>query len=296
MICKFCGFEDTGKYCSNCGKLLSEEVAPITKKNTIKLGFGKSSSANYSYALNLIQQQPTYTTEENGSIHTAVFTEDNIEQFFNIFDYIKNWKSSFVEINGQRVPMSKINVGLSCFRERQKAYNPQRYCYGEDIGNNSIYRMNPLGCRLCGIDNSYWRGGWYTIGSLSKSGIFTVDKNQIQHIVKNKIEEIGFCPALNIDEILMRISKLPDTINPKTNKNFEYLTIWENGKSIATGIRMKEKTSGFVAEDSDTYDININLSEIAATRQAKKRKGCGCSTVIAVLSIILILIIICIRF
>ena len=103
MICKFCGFEDTGKYCSNCGKLLSEEVAPITKKNTIKLGFGKSSSANYSYALNLIQQQPTYTTEENGSIHTAVFTEDNIEQFFNIFDYIKNWKSSFVEINGQRV-------------------------------------------------------------------------------------------------------------------------------------------------------------------------------------------------
>ncbi len=210
-----------------------------------------------------MKKQPTYSLESDDNIHTAIFSEDSIEDFFEIFDYVKNWKSSFVEINGSKVPISKIRNGLSCFRERQKAFNPERYCFGEDAGNNSIYATNPLGCRLCGITNAYWKGGWYTIGNLSKSGIFTVDKNQIKHIVKNKINEIGFCPVLDINAIMQRIEALPDKINPKVDKNFEYITTWQDGKTIAIGIRMKEKSSGYVVEEyPDIQEINIDPSEI----------------------------------
>ena len=301
MKCPHCGFEDEGNFCSNCGKPLTSEGTNVLTKseNSIKLGFGKSSSANYNYVVELMEHQPTYSFDSEKNIHSAIFSaENNIEDFFEIFDYVKSWKSCFVEINGLKVPISKIRNGLSCFRERQKAYNPVRYCFGEDPGNNSIYHTNPLGCRLCGITNGYWNGGWYTIGSLSKSGIFTVDKNQIKHIVKNKIEEIGFCPVLNIDELYRRIDMLPNTINPKKDSNFEYITTWENDKSVATGIRMKEKSSGFVVKDySEIYKIDLDkeIMELendlqTSRKRIKKPKGCGCAAVIAVLTIIALIL------
>lgn len=290
MKCVHCGFEDEGKFCSNCGKPLEKTELPTITENKIKLGFGKSSSANFGYVLELIQQQSTYSLEGDGSVHTALFSEDNIEQFFDIFNYIKNWKTSFVEINGAKVPMSKIRIGLSCFRERQKSYNPENYCFGEDAGEYRLYSTNPLGCRHCGITNNYWSGGWYTIGNLSKSGIFSVDKRQIRHIVKYKIEEIGFCPVLDVNEILQHINNLPDKINPKTDHNFEYLTNWQDGKSIATGVKMKEKTSGFVVEDYSEID-DIDLTEIAITKQKRGRAGSGCGTLIAILGMFAIIIV-----
>ena len=238
MKCPHCGFEDEGNFCSNCGKpLVSKETSVSTKlEASIKLGFGKSSSANYGYVVELMQKQPTYSLGPN-NVHIATFSADNIEEFFEIFEHVKNWKTSFVEINGQKVPISKIRSGLSCFRERQKAFDPEKYCFGYNAGDYHIYSTNPLGCRLCGITNAYWKGGWYTIGTLSKSGIFTVDKNQIKHIVKNKIEEIGFCPVLDINAIMKRIDELPDKIDPRKDKRFEYTTIWEDGKTIATGLQ-----------------------------------------------------------
>jgi hypothetical protein len=177
MKCLHCGFEDEGNFCSNCGKPLPSEETNISIKlvNSIKIGFGKSSSANFGYAIEVMERQATYSFDSEKNIHSAIFSsENNIEDFFEIFELVKNWKSSFVEINGTRVPLSKIRNGLSCFRERQKAFEPEKYCFGYDPGDNSIYSTNPLGCRLCGITNSYWRGGWYTIGNLSESGVFHV--------------------------------------------------------------------------------------------------------------------------
>lgn len=307
MKCPHCGFEDEGNFCSNCGKPLSSEETSLPSKldASIKLGFGKSSSANYGYVVELMQRQPTYSVDTDSNIHTATFSPDSIEDFFEVFEYVKNWKSSFVEINGIKFPITKIRNGLSCFRERQKAFDPEKYCFGHDAGDNSIYSTNPLGCRLCGITNAYWKGGWYTIGTLSKSGIFTVDKAQIKHIVKNNIEEIGFCPVLDISAIMARIDELPDKINPKKDNRFEYMTTWEDDKEIATGIRMKDRSSGYVVKDyseddwedysedrSENYEIKLKLPEVAAAKEVNTKPGCGGVLVFIIVILIIVALII----
>ena len=75
---------------------------------------------------------------------------------------------------------------------------------------------------------------------------------------------------MDINAIMKRIDELPDKIDPRKDKRFEYTTIWEDGKTIATGLRMKEKPSGYVVKDDDeTHEIHIGLSEIAASKQTK---------------------------
>ena len=108
MKCPHCGFEDEGNFCSNCGKpLVSKETSVSTKlEASIKLGFGKSSSANYGYVVELMQKQPTYSLGPN-NVHIATFSADNIEEFFEIFEHVKNWKTSFVEINGKKFQSAK---------------------------------------------------------------------------------------------------------------------------------------------------------------------------------------------
>lgn len=292
MRCTHCGFEDEGKFCSNCGMPLEDtsEGVPINAELQIKLGFGKSSSANYSFAVDLIQQQPSYS--HDGTVHTAIFDKDSLEQFFEIFDLVKVWRTSFVEINNQKFPIAKIRLGLSCYRERQKAYDPEKYCFGIDAGEDNLYSTNPLGCRHCGITNNYWSGGWFTIGKLSHTGIFTVDKDQIRHIVKKNIEEVGLCPVLDDRDILNRIDELPDTINPRVDKHFEYATNWVDDKMVAVGVRLKDTRGAFVVKDDSDLSVELSRKQVAVTNHRPSSGGCGCISVIATLSLISVLILV----
>ena len=287
MKCSFCGLEDEGKFCSGCGRSLATDSLSVDGNQKIKLGFGKSTSANYSYILELIQRQTTYSTESDNSLHTALFDTNSIDEFFEIFDSVKTWKTSFIEINGKKIPMSKIRNGLSCFQDRLKSYDIEKHCFGWDAAHFNFYDTNPLGCRLCGVNNSYWKG-WYTIGNLSKAGIFTVDKSRIRHIVNKSVDEIGYCPVLDRDAILKQIDTLPDKINPKKDSDFEYTTSWEKDKSVATGVRIKEKKSGFVVED---YSEAVEQTTVAEQKDKSGSSGCGCGAVgVLVFTVLLVLV------
>lgn len=211
----------------------------LIDKRTIQIGFGKSSSANYDYAIELIEQFTNHEQKDN--MYIAQLGNDNIDLFFELFEVVKGWKSSFILIDGKKIPMNKIKNGLQCFQQRCKAYNPVEYCFG--IDSNDSFNVNLFGCRHCGFSNSYYYNAWYSVGELDNKGTFHIDKDRLEHEIKNNIEQYSICPALNLDDILNTLHKLPNIINPKKDVHFEYYTDWDEdtGDEIITGIMLKKK-------------------------------------------------------
>jgi hypothetical protein len=54
---------------------------------------------------------------------------------------------------------------------------------------------------------------------------------------------------------------------------------------------MKDRYSGYVVErESETNEINIDLSEAATSKQTKKAGCAGCGTLMAIINVVLFLI------
>lgn len=231
--------------------------------------FGKSTSQNYAYAVEFASKFDTYEVnngEEKNVTHTVVFSPEQINNFFDLYDLVGRWKSCSIYIDGELIPPGKVKF-LWCFREREKSYNKKEYCYGRDNG----YSINNFGCRETRVEVYSWHGlkGY---GTMDRQGVFHVNKDKLRHDIYKNIDDFKMCPALNLTTIEKGIDEIPERIDPKQNRDWEYVTDYDDGKEIAVAVRKKDKKSGAVIKDHN--EIKIDLSEIASTRQASKSTGC----------------------
>src|SRR5690606_10408054 len=124
------------------------------------------------------------------------------------------------------------------------------------------------------------------------------DKARIQHELEIKLNENELCPVLDRRRVLETLEKLPDTINPKTDKNWKYRTSYEEVrgeyKEVAVGIRpVFNKIERYVVGSYKPYWEPVDASHASHTvsletstsdpRKAKagkpdKRKSTGAST------------------
>lgn len=239
------------------------------------ISFGKSTSPNYSIALEKAKQYPTYQQNSKGE-HIITFTSEQLEYFFELIDLVGGWKSTYLEIDGEKVPYSKIRGALNCYKGRLESYKPDKYCYGE---GGEFYHSNIFGCVQCGYDTSY-SGEWFKEGKLDSKGIFHVDKKKIEHMIRTILVKFEVCPALNIDDVLEKVRNLPDTINPKKDPEWEYNEEWRDGKYYIVGVKPKS-TEGIEAnavieseaetmetvEEVQAFEEDAALREILSVKQ-----------------------------
>ncbi|ATW24122.1 hypothetical protein [Candidatus Formimonas warabiya] len=276
--------------------LPEENNFKTTKLPEITLEFGKSTSQNYDLAVEYIKKNPTYTETGQGKSvkHTANYSLANINPFFELYDLVSGWKSTAIYMGGQQIPSQKICQSMYCYKQREKAFDPDEYCCGRDDAYNG--NDNDFGCRHTGIDVYGWHG-LNGFGEIKSDGSFAVDKNRLIHAVSTNLEPYLLCPALNPKKIEQKLKAFPDTINPKTNKSWEYVTEWENGKDIAIAVKKKEKRKGekYVVKDENTYQINYDLTAATSSRSSPKkhaaRTGCLLSILFVMCFITLLVII-----
>jgi hypothetical protein len=232
--------------------------------------FGKSSSKNYDQAVDLASRHPSYEKEKEGKsvTHTVVFSDDEIESFFELFELVGRWKSTSIYIDGELVTQTNF---LNCFKERTYSYSPNDYCHNKDDGHS--FNDNYFGCQLLYEDPMKYNG-LAGFGEMRKDGTFIVNKDKLEHYLKNNARKYGACPAFDLNKMLRLLDAIPDKINPNRDKNWEYVTEYKNGKEIAIAVRMVNKnTSGYQISDHRSYS---NTKEIAA---AKATSG-GCATLL----------------
>lgn len=254
------------KFCPHCGDPVTEADAAVTglaasKAANVDISFGRSTSATYEQALKIARNIPTYTEEGEGKLtrHAVTLPITEIELIINLWELTGSWKTSRLLINGQ--PASKKDLVykcLGCFRERQKAYNREQYCYGE-----SQYESNLWGCKQLRMPLGQWGGGWLQYGNMTKGGVWVVDKARIRHELELKIHENELCPILDPAHVLATLESFPDKINPKTDSDWEYETRYEevNGKyqNVAVGVKpvVKRAVRYVLGDYKPAWDFDI---------------------------------------
>jgi len=118
---------------------------------------------------------------------------------------------------------------------------------------------------------------------MQRDGTFVVDKNKLIYTVARNLEPYMLCPALDAEAIKKRIEQIPEKINPKTSRGWEYVTDWVDDKEVAIAVRKKSprKKQGYVVKDYgrslNNYDEDTEpAKETEAKPRATQASGCGC--------------------
>jgi hypothetical protein len=246
LICDKCkaSISSGSQFCAQCGD-------PVTKADkvsnalsaseiaTVQITFGISTSASYSKAIAICEKLPSYETFGEGKQiqHKITLPLTEVELISNIYDLVGGWKSSSMLINGQIATKKDLTYyGVGCYRNRQKAFKPEAFCYGE-----RQYEANIWGCKKLGMPIYEWGGGWLDYGQFDTNGVWYFDKPRIRHELEVALKENEFCPVISRARVLETLDKLPDAIDPKTDKNWKYRTSYEevkgSYKEVAVGIQ-----------------------------------------------------------
>ena len=301
------------KFCPHCGDPVTEAdraggVILSDRPAEVEISFSRSSSAQYPRAVEICQKLPTYREQGSGPSlsHRVSLPVTETELIINLWELVGNWKASRLLVDGQ--PASKSTLvygGVGCYRSRQKAFQPEQYCFGENV-----QEFNFWGCKRLGMPVTPWGAPWLDHGQMDKSGVWHFDKPRIRHDLEAALHENRLCPVLERRRALETLEKLPDTVNPKVDSRWAYVTdvqeIRGEYREVAVGIKpVLKEAAGYVlgsfrpdwkADETGggptrVVEIRVDLNrespqaDISSnpTTQAASRKSSSCAVVLAVI-------------
>lgn len=289
-------------FCAQCGDLVTEadnasQTVTSTGTTSVQITFGNSTSASYAKAISICEKLPSYVVSGEGkqAEHKITLPLTEVELIANIFDLVGSWKSSQMLINGQPATKKDLSYyGIGCYRNRQKAYKPEAFCYGE-----RQHEANIWGCKKLGFPVNEWGGGWLDYGSFESNGVWRFDKTRIRHELEVALNENKLCPVLDRCRVIETLDRLPETLSPKTDKNWEYRTSYENingsFKEVVIGIRpVLKKVNRYIIGDftpdweEDPKQVNVSRVQLktnaprsassSSHKRTRKQNSRGCLT------------------
>jgi hypothetical protein len=282
LKCDKCGgaVPEGSSFCPQCADPITEldsEVHSIASGGVaqVEISFGQSSSASFQPALEMCRRLPTFVATGEGSSARYTFTLpiSEIELLINIYELVGSWKSSRMLINGLAATKSALVYhGAGCYRDQLKAYDKRMFCFGE-----KEYDLNIWGCKRLGM-SLLW-GEWLKSGRMDRQGVWTFDKDRIGHDLEIAIHEVALCPVLNKIRIKETLEKLPDTVDPKVDKHWQYWTEYQDTndggyREIAVGVRplLKQATGFIVGEYKPNWGpIVVAQNSAGSTPQAQSK-------------------------
>lgn len=204
----------------------------------ISISFRESKSSNFDTAIFLAKKSNNYieTISDGKTIYQAFFNADSYADFETLYKLIKDWKSTFVLLNGEVIDkkaMSKLNM---CLGDKVR-YKDPTFCFGA-----SEYTANPFGCHRLMITPS--QKPWWEYGFFNNRREWVIDKQQLKEQILNKSFFYEKCPYFRLEKSLAIVDMLPDKLTERKDRN--YFIFNENG------VYPKE----FIYSKIDNYYLN----------------------------------------
>jgi len=87
---------------------LDDILQPSTKAKTFRVTvvFGSKMHPNYKKAVVLAKRNPTYREEGEGEgvRHSAVYTPEDVDDLFDLFNLVHEWDTTEILVNHKRLP------------------------------------------------------------------------------------------------------------------------------------------------------------------------------------------------
>lgn len=211
----------------------------------ISVSFGKSTSQNMERAVFLARQSPNFYEADN--VYQATYSSDPSEflQFVRLYELVSAWKSAMVAICGKPVDRKTV-LGINfCYGNFCRSGDPD-YCYGV---NHEL--LNPFGCHKMRM--SSYNNPWWSFGTMDGCWIWHINTEKILMQVYRQSEIYRICPEFSKEKILNGLKNIPKTIDPKVDKDWDYL-----GRSVT----LKERASGCWLE------ISLDLEDLEKKSEA----------------------------
>lgn len=262
LVCNKCqgAIDDEAKFCPSCGDPVTDADKPmstpvVSQVADVKIAFGKSSSTGYTKALAICQKLPTYkeSGEDKTLTHEITLPMTELELLINIWESIGSLKSSQLTINGKSATKKDLVYhGPGCYLKRRQAYDKKQYCFGENEWGFNFWGCIRMNLSIGALFPEY---GDREFGSLDNKGVWHIDKDRIKHDLELAIHENTLCPILNPAHIMETLAAMPNSIDPKKDKNWEYATEYMmaangDGKEVAVGVKpVMKKMNYYVIGD-----------------------------------------------
>jgi hypothetical protein len=190
----------------------------------ITLEFPKTQSQSFPFVLKAAQACPGFAEIQEGSqtLYRVSFARGELREALALVEQLKGWRRRAVFVDGEQVPWESVFAFLPCYLRRSGAYDPERYCFGDEFG----WQTNVWGCVQAQMPFRS-RATWLSYGRwVSADGDWQFDKERIRHELRKRLHRYRFCPALDIGLAADVVDALPEVVNPKRDRDWVFLHGW----------------------------------------------------------------------
>ena len=204
--------------------------------------FEKSSSVNFQKVLTLAQTHPgciQLMDERNILIYRNIYREHDLGQFQQLYALVKNWKGTRLYFKGEETSYDNIESGVRCYfltMLANRSNNDEDASENRGTGCNAFDEqclktdkgLGCIGCRQSGVIMEWPPASgsdkppWFFHGRLDQYHVYNIDKEEIQQFVYGHLILYASCPLLNLDRVSQFVQRLPERIDPRKDREWEY--------------------------------------------------------------------------
>lgn len=201
--------------------------------------FEKSSSVNFQKAVELAKTHPGFIQlmdERNILIYRNIYRHYDVGQFQQLYALIKNWKGTRLYFKGMETSYDTIESGIRCYYQTKLDHPGTGDLDEQAEGCRSFDRHtletsdHPgcIGCRRSGVsmewppDAEGDKFPWFFYGRLDQHQVYALNRDDIQQFVYGHLVLYASCPLLDLDRISEFVRTLPERIDPRKDREWEY--------------------------------------------------------------------------
>lgn len=197
--------------------------------------FERTPSINFQWAVELAQSHPEFTPlmdERNVLIYRNIYRKEQLREFQEMYQLIKNWKGAKLYIKGEGVEFDMIGQGIQCYIQTVLSHHK---VLSDSTGSchsfphqNSSQILGCIGCRRSYVSKEWENFGssdipvWFAFGRLDHNQVYQIHKEDLESAVIGELIEYHYCPLLDLDDIRTFIRELPERIDPRKDREWRY--------------------------------------------------------------------------